>query len=97
MPIGSQEIGLSALAATDIAIHGFAGTDNHIAVDYLQHVAGGKSDMDAQRQMHIDMGFDAMRQQGVVGIEKDHINVLPMKPRNRRERRPFGHGWRRAG
>jgi len=60
VPIGPRRITLDEGPLQNGAIERVLGTENHLIIDDLDHVARGEADMDAQRKMDEDMSLDAM-------------------------------------
>ena len=66
---------VGALAPADVGVEVLAAGDDDLAVSHLQHVAGGETDVRAQGEVGVDVGFDATRQQQVVGIDEDDVGA----------------------
>ncbi len=87
VPIGPRHIALNEAALKNGPIEGVLGAEDHLIIDGLDHVAGGEADMDPKREMHEDMGLDAMGEQQVVGVDKNDVMAARRRETVERRRR----------
>lgn len=73
MLVGAHRAGLDATAGQQDPVESVLGPKNDLIAGHLEHVAGCKSDVNAQRQMDEDMCLDAPWEEKIVGVEKNDI------------------------